>query len=407
MVKLFVLALRTSSIGARFLLSFLFIKHISLQFQGEYTLLLTTITVCMLVTGFDFYVYANRYVIKNMDNASFALSNQAVFHLGSYLLLFIIFFLLQGIGITHQYLAVTVLFLIVFEHLGMEFFRTFIALEKVLIANVILFIRTGLWPIALIYQLVYTETNISLQTVINYWVVSGVLSVFIGFVLIFRAIKIVRVSLDIEWIYKGIKIGGLFFIATIAQKVVEFSDRYLIDAFLGSKSLGIYSFYFQLSNVVNVIIFTIFISFMYPRIIYFIDQRDKQNALGVMRKLKQYCVVVIIGYTILLLIILPYLLDFINKPELYNYQIVLYIFLVGNLFLNLSFTSHYALMAIEKDKTLMLIAIVIAVFNVFGNIFAIQNFGIIGAVSIFAFSSITLYIIKKIAEKKYFKNYEW
>lgn len=407
MIKLVVLALRGSSIGARFLLSFLFIKHISLEFQGEYSLLLTTITICTLITGLDFYVYANRFLIKNSDKASFTLSNQFVFHLFSYVILVVLFFTLQGIGITHEYISITVLFLIVFEHLGMEFFRTYIALEKVLMANILLFLRTGIWPLILIYQLVFTEINITLDSVIKYWVLSGILSVIIGFIYIYNTIKIGTFKFDKRWIFKGVKVGGLFFIATVAQKVIEFSDRYIIEAILGPKTLGIYSFYFQISNLANVIIFTIFISFMYPKIIYYIDKREKQNAMAVIRKLKLYSVGVIVVYTLCLFILMPYVLKLMDKPELYDYQIVLYIFLVGNLFLNLSFTSHYALMAIEKDRKLMWIAIFVAIINLLGNLLAIKYFGIIGAVCVFTFSSLLYYVIKKQAEKFYFESYEW
>ncbi|MFT4644286.1 MAG: O-antigen/teichoic acid export membrane protein [Planctomycetota bacterium] len=407
MIKLIVLALRGFSIGARFLLSFLFIKHISLEFQGEYSLLITTITICTLISGLDFYVYANRFLIKNLDKANFALSNQFIFHLCTYCLLIVVYFSLYLLGVTHDYITITVLFLVIFEHLGMEFFRVYIALEKVLMANILLFLRTGVWPLILIYQLLFTETNISLNLVINYWVLSGMLSVLIGFIYINRTIKLSKPVFDKKWIVRGIKVGGLFFVATGAQKIIEFSDRFIIDAILGPKTLGVYSFYFQLSNLVNVVIFTIFFSFMYPKIIYYIDKREKRNAMAIIGKLKLYSVVVIVIYALFLIFLMPYVLKFMDKPELNEYQIVLYLFLAGNLFLNLSFTSHYALMAVEEDRRLMWIAIVVGVINISGNFVAVNYFGIIGAVCVFALSSALLYFAKGYAEKSYFKTYEW
>ena len=407
MIKLLVLALRGGSIGARFLLSFLFIKHISLEFQGEYALLLTTVTLCMLIVGFDFYVFANRFLIKNQSKVGFTLTNQLMFHLLTYAVLLTVFFILRLSGITHDYLMVTVLFLLVFEHLGMEFFRAFIALEKVLIANIILFIRTGTWPLILIYQLLFTELEVTLDTVINYWLIAGLLSVLLGFILIRGTVKRSKFSFDKEWVLKGFKVGALFLVATMANKIVEFSDRYIIDAFLGAKSLGIYSFFFQLANVVNVFIFTVFISFVYPKIIYLIDNKRKKEAYKVMRKLRINCILTISIYTLALFFILPYLLDFIDKSELYDHQIILYLFLLGNMFLNLSFTSHYALMAIEKDKALMWIGIGIATLTILGNLIAINLFGITGGVSVFVLSSILFFITKSYAEKTYFRRYEW
>ena len=407
MIKLIVLGLRGASIGARFLLSFLIVKNISLEFQGEYSLLLTTITVLMLVAGFDFYVYSNRFVIKHREQTSHALINQLSVHILTYCVLFLIFLILYAFDITSQYISITVIFLLVFEHLGMEFFRTFIAIEKVFIANIILFVRTGTWPIVLIYQLVFTPQEITMKLIITYWLIASVFSVILGFIFIYKEVIGQKFSIDIKWIKKGLKVASLFFVATMAQKIIEFSDRYIIDAFLGAKSLGIYSFYFQLANVVNVVIFTIFISFMYPKIIYFIDKKKKAEAISVINKLKTYSILFICIYTILLALLLPMLLELVGKTELYDYQIILYLFLLGNLFFNLSFTSHYALVAIERDKELTKIAIGLAIFSCIANIVAVQLIGIIGAVMVFALSSLLLFFVKNKTEKHYFKNYDW
>ena len=407
MIKLLVLGLRGVSIGARFLLSFLIVKYISLEFQGEYSLLLTTVTVLMLVTGYDFYVFSNRFIIKHRAQTSYALVNQFAFHLLAYVLLFLIFLILSAIGVTYEYISITVLFLLIFEHLGMEFFRVFIAIEKVLVANVILFVRTGSWPLVIIYQIIFTNQEISMGLIISYWLIASVLSVILGFLFIYKELVGQKLSIDKKWIKKGVKVATLFFTATMAQKIIEFSDRYIIDAFLGAKSLGIYSFYFQLANVVNVIIFTVFISFMYPKIIYYIDKKRKSEAIAVINKLKIYSTLLICSYALVLLLLLPTILEVVGKSELYEFQIVLYLFLLGNLFFNLSFTSHYALVAIEKDKELTKIAIGLAVFSCIANVLAVQYIGIIGAVIVFTLSSMLLFYIKSKTEKHFFKNYDW
>lgn len=382
-------------------------KYISLEFQGEYSLLLTSITVLMLVTGFDFYVYSNRYLIKNREEKSKVLINQFVFHFCTYIILFLLYITLTLFNIPFEYLTITVFFLLIFEHLGMEFFRIFIALEKPLIANIVLFIRTGTWPLLLIYKIVVINEPITIQTIIFYWTAASLLSVILSFALLFKDIFKVKITINKIWIKQGIKVASVFFIATIAQKIIEYSDRYIIDSFLGVKSVGIYSFFFQLANVANVVIFTIFISFMYPQIVYFIDQKLKKEAYSVIRKLQLYSIGFIVFYTIVIAVILPYLLDFVGKSELYNHQIILYLFLVGNLFLNLSYTSHYVLLSLEKDKVLMWIVIGVAIINLAGNFLVVNRFGLKGVVSVFVFSSILLFIIKYKAEKKYLKNYEW
>lgn len=407
MIKFFILGLRGVSIAARFLLSFLFVKYISLEFQGEYALLLTTVTIMMLAVGFDFYVYSNRYMIKNKPETGFTLMNQFVFHLFSYVGLVVLFLVLNYFDIFSQYFTITILVLLVFEHLGMEFFRIFIALEKVLTANILLFIRTGTWPLILIYQLLFTEVDVTINSVIFYWVIASILTVLLGFIMIYKEVFAVKFEIDKKWIKRGFKVGALFFIATAAHKIIEFSDRYIIDAILGAKSLGIYTFFFQLANVANVAIFTIIISFLYPKIIYYVNIKDKKNAFATIKKLQTNSILFIIIYSVIIFISLPYLLELIDKPELNNHQVILFLFLAGNLFLNLSFASHYSLMALEKDKLLMKIGIMVAVLNLGANILAVFYFGIEGAVIVFLISSLLLYIFKQRAINHNFKKYDW
>jgi len=407
LIKFFLLGLRGVSIAARFLLSFLFVKYISLEFQGEYALLLTTVTLMTLAVGIDFYVYSNRFLIKNRTETSFILVNQFVFHLFCYLLVLILFFIFNYFELFSKYITIAIFVLLIFEHLGMEFFRIFIALEKVLIANILLFIRTGIWPLLLIYQLIYTNTLVTLQSVIIYWIGASVIAVLFSFLFLFKEVFSIKFLMDKKWIKNGLKIGAFFFIATIAQKVIEFSDRYIIDAFLGSKSLGIYTFYFQLANVANVAIFTIVTSFLYPKIIHYVNIKDKVNVLATIKKMEVNSILFIVIYSIILFLVLPYLLDLVDKPELNNHRIILFLFLLGNLFFNLSFAGHYSLMALEKDRLLMWIAIIIGFINFAANILAVIFVGIEGAVLVFLASTIALYIIKNRAVKTYFKKYEW
>lgn len=407
MIKFFILGLRGVSIAARFLLSFLFVKYISLEFQGEYALLLTTVTIMMLAVGFDFYVYSNRYMIKNKTETGFTLINQFVFHLFSYVALVVLFLVLNYFDVFSQFFTITILILLVFEHLGMEFFRIFIALEKVLTANILLFIRTGTWPLILIYQLLFSEVHVTLNSVIFYWVLASLVTVLLGFILIYKEVFAVKFEIDKKWMKRGFKVGALFFTATAAHKIIEFSDRYIIDIILGSKSLGIYTFFFQLANVANVAIFTIIISFLYPKIIYYVNERDKKNAYATIKKLQTNSILFILAYSVIIFISLPYLLKLIDKPELNNHQVILFLFLAGNLFLNLSFASHYSLMALEKDKLLMKIGIMVAVLNLAANILAVFYFGIEGAVIVFLISSLLLFIFKQRAINHNFKKYDW
>lgn len=405
--KLSVLALRGISIAARFALSFLFVKYISLEFQGEYSLLITTITLAMMVVGFDFYVYGNRFLIQHKEKENFAIFNQFFFHFATYVLLLAVFTIVRSFSDFDGLLTFTVFFLLILEHLGMEFFRLFIALERPLVANIVLFVRTGTWPVYIIYLMLIKKSIISLDTVINSWIIAAIAAVFLSVIFLWNSLKKIEFKLDKKWIMSGIGIASFFFVSTMAQKGIEFSDRYIINAFLGAKELGIYSFFFQLGNVSNVAIYTMFISFMYPTIITSITQRDENSTKKVIKKLKRSIIGFIGIYAAIIFIFLPFILDIMGKPELNEYKLLLAFFLIGNLFFNLSFTSHYALMAIHKDKVLMVITLIVAVLNLVLNILAVITMGIMGAVIVFYLSAFLLFLIKSNYEKRFFKKFNW
>src|SRR5690606_34286207 len=122
----------------------------------------------------------------------------------------------------------------------------------------------------------------------NSWLIATIASVVISSFFILKNLLKTNLIIDRNWIWKGIGVAGLFFSSTLAQKGIEFSDRYIINSILGSKDLGIYSFYFQLGNVANVAIFTMFISFMYPDILTSINQGDISGARKAIKKLRNY-----------------------------------------------------------------------------------------------------------------------
>ncbi|MGC1631121.1 MAG: hypothetical protein WA749_03310, partial [Gelidibacter sp.] len=89
-IKLATLFIRGLGIGSRFLLTFLITKFISLEFQGEYTLVVSSVTLLIVFFGFDFYVYTGRLIIKEQDKQLFFFKNMIVFFLFSYVLLFFV-----------------------------------------------------------------------------------------------------------------------------------------------------------------------------------------------------------------------------------------------------------------------------------------------------------------------------
>jgi O-antigen/teichoic acid export membrane protein len=391
--KILILVVRAIGILSRFLITFLFTKKISLEFQGEYTLYNTSITLIILLLGLDFYMYSNRYVIKHNDRALFALKNQFVLQLVMYTISFAVFYLLFGdtyFGLKFLLLFFSTTFL---DHLAQDFFRLYIVLKKVLLANIILFIKSSLWTgFLVIYLFLDEKPTISIEQVLIYWSFSSVLAIIIGFYFYPNSLNFFKEEISKTWILKGIKVGCLLLVATIFSKIIEYSDRYLIEYFLGTKSVGIYSFLFQLSNLVNVVIFTIYISFIYPNLMESVHKEDLLGLKSYNNQIINKSTIIIVIYFLVSIVFLPIIIKIVARNELYDYQLVFYVLLIGNLFLNYNFAAYYALIALEKERQIIYVSFFGCIINLVVNIVFIPIFGIItGAFSLLA-ANVFIYI---------------
>ena len=93
------LLFRVLTIAAKFVLSILIVKRLSVADYGTFGIFQTTVTLAIYVLGFDFYTYNTRQILKaNEKSVTDCLMNQLVFHGIVYLivlpLLFFVFFFL-------------------------------------------------------------------------------------------------------------------------------------------------------------------------------------------------------------------------------------------------------------------------------------------------------------------------
>lgn len=401
--KILSLFFRAVTILGRFLLTYLITKKISLELQGEFTLISTTISLLVLLLGFDFYVFSTRKISINKEEPIFVFKNQFVIHtivFFTFALVFLLcmFFLKLPLTFTHFLFIIAILF---FEHLGQELFRLYLILEKVLLANILLFFKSGIWALLIAGYIFFFDINIiSIGSILLTWLFFSIISVVFGLFYFPKINTFFKIKIDKIWIKNGVKVGLYLFMSTVALKIVEYSDRYLISYFLNIKDLGIYSFYFQLYNLFNVAMFTLVISFVFPKIFNAAGEDDflriNKYKKEILRSTFLFCIL----YILIFYFSIEFLLDSIGKVELYKYQNIFYLLLFGGLFMNMSYAYHYILMAKNKDKIIIITNILTAALNVLLNLFFIPLFGIVGAAISFFGSAVILFCLKLYFYKK-------
>ncbi len=368
---------------------------------GDLSLLVTTITFFIYLVGFDFYNYAHRdFISDSQEKIALKLFNQLVFSL----LLFIVSFPLFYVSMSYNNLPyIFIVYLLLFtEYFGQELYRLLVLFSRPVLANFIMFFRSSFWIIVLVLISRYNEDSIEIFDIITYWLFSNVILVLLCFVLTFSFgyVNLKELYIDRTWITKGFLISIPFLLSTITLKIIELSDRYIIGYFYSNIEVGIYSFYANISNSLNVVINTAVVIMLYPKILKAFKENDKAKLKVLIRSYKKEMIIFLSISVILLLVFLHPVLNWIGKSE-YSTELDTYvILLLANVFFNLSLIPHIILYALHKDSYLIKPVIYACIINVVLNFILLPNLGLIGAgISTFA-SFFLIFVMKFLYVKK-------
>ena len=366
---------------------------------GLYSLIISSIYISLIFIGFDIYLDCNRQIIqqeKHKDQ-TFILNNQLAAYIPFYFLFSLTIFFIPERIIPKDFIFLFFTISII-EHLNSEIFRLLLTLRKTIIANLLFFIRNGLWPLA-IFVLYYFNMQLNISILLTYWLYACILSLIIGFIYIRNKYKFNFNLINRKTIIESYKYAFIFFIGTIAYKIVEFSDRYFIDYYLDKESVGVYSLYSQFGSVLNTIIFTIVISIGYPKLLKAIYT----NNFKLIIKEKNDMLIEIVIISVLTIfggyLLLDSLLEVINKPLYLEFNYLFYLVIISNILLNISYVYHFIMIGYKKDYEITFLTLIGAAINILLNIILIKNYGIIGAIFskiiAFTFILISKYIMQR------------
>ena len=367
----------------------------SLSELGIYSLFFTIITLSYILIGYDYYTYSTREILtKDYRSKALMVRDQFIFHLLTYVIvlpLLYSIFLFNIIPQSYLFLFYTIL---VCEHLSQECFRLFTTLSKPLIANLIFFIKSSSWVYIILLISGLGLFDLTLKHILIMWNVGVFLSVLVSlFYIKTLHLGAINKPVNWKWIKRGIVISTPFFISTIAQKVIEFSNRFFIDQYLTKDAVGIYAFYSNIANSMLTITYTAVIMIIYPKLIEYYD-KDIAIYKEYEKKLWVYTFISSIIYIGVIFIIISPLLSFLGEKDLSEHISILWILLPGTAIYMLSFVPHYNLYVKHKDILIMSLTITGAVFNFIFNFFFIKRYGLYGAPLALSFTYMLIFSLK-------------
>lgn len=353
--RIFNIGMRGLTLGSRFLFVFFIAKLLEPADLGLYGLVTAATGYALYLVGLDFYTYATRELLQH-DRGTWGLllKNQLALSLVLYALV------LPGLTLVfvNDWLPWSVAkwfyLLVVLEHICQELGRIFIAVSEQLMSSLVLFLRQGVWAIVITGLMLANHESRTLNAVFAAWSLSCILAIFIG-IRRLRQLKLGGWSLPVDWswISTGIKISVPMLLGTLAIRGIFTVDRYWLQALNSLDVVGAYVLFISIASTVMVFLDAGIFSFSYPALIQAHQQNEHHLFRSKIREMILQTAIVLILFSVLSLLMLPWLLQLIAKP-LYNSYQYLYFWLLAATILNaISMIPHYALYSQRLDKPII------------------------------------------------------
>jgi O-antigen/teichoic acid export membrane protein len=348
---------------------------------GVYGLFVACSTFLLFVFGGDYYTFSNREVLHvSKKEIKLITKNQYFFYFMMYTILFPFSYIIVYLNYIPQRLFLVFYIVTILEHLNQESYRFLITFNKQTQATISLFLRTSLWPIIIIIIRYIFDQRLTLDDVFYLWLLSDIIS------FIYCTPKLFSLGLfawtdskiNLKLIAHSLMIAFPFFVSTIAYKLIEYGNRFILAEVLTKKEVGAFTVIAGLSNSMSVIVSTTVVMYSHPKLLKY----SRTDPFLFKKHAKYFFFENLIMSTIMfigLLFLFQFLPIFIKNTLIINNKTTFVVLLCAIYVYNISLVPHYILYAKKNDLMLMIATILGMFVNLLFCIIFVPNLGMLGA----------------------------
>lgn len=337
----------------KFLLLVYMAKALTPEEVGIYGLIVASVTWFATFTGLDFHNFALRELISGQKPFRFVVSHlQSVFVLNYGVLLL----LCLAAGIHVDWTLISIIFLLtVLEHQGHEASLLAIAVRRPLLSALILFIRSGSWPLVAIFAMALNESLRTIEFVLLSWGLASVSALVVAFFTIYRRTGVaVLAGLDRQWIMAGIKTGLIYWLSSLVLRMTGVLDRYLMEARFGLDMVGVYAFYVSVGLSLAAFVDSAIISFRYPDSVKAVGAGRYHDFSKNQNRMLRNTLLLGLALSCAILLSVPLVLEYMEADLYLRHKDFLFWSLLTYLAYCLSMTPHFGLYSMRKDRVVFL-----------------------------------------------------
>lgn len=393
---LVLMALRVGSMSAKFLLALYTARFLGLADLGIYGLLVGAATMIPWALGFGTTDWTMRQVATMArDDAAACITTRLAFTLAIHIVVQPIAFAINAaLGAPIPWpIAFAAGAILLLEHLACDANDMLIARNRPLFGAVLLFVRAGLWPFAVIAIGLVNPAARTLTFLLVVWLIGLAFAwVVLGFYLL-REQRWRTLALRPRWLVTGIRGSVPLYIKDLAGSLNLYLDRFLVSFFLGLEATGVYTLFWSVGNVVHNLSVASIVQPQLPQLMQS-AARGPESFRALEKKLRRevavWTALLVIGAAIVLPLILPWL----DRPMLQASLPVFWVVLAATV-LRIGADSYgFAMLALHRDTAIAVIAVAGVIASAALNLVLVPAFGLIGAGYAFVLTALGLFIAR-------------
>lgn len=377
--SLFVMCIRITTLIVKFALTLFIARFLSLADLGWFGLVSSAGVAAAPLLGMGYMQTLSRKAVR-------ANANELISPLSHYLLYVICLYLvilggLLMLSLTNTLLILLVWGVVLMEHLGNDSYQILISRAKPIWANILHFIRGGLWaflyiPLAYVFPMLQ-----SIEALLLFWLIGAVIA-FFGVIVALREWPWLRNDASQHKsdtsIFRVLREARPLYISSVCETLSVHSDRFIITAILGVEATGIYVFFLQIGSALANLHYSGVVQMSRPTFVRTAAE-DPTQLSHLLWSTSRIAALSTILFSAVSLFAMPYLLSFIGKETLSVWYVIFYFVLINfnlNVFAEIQKQTIYAMHA---DRAIMHNALLIVLVSLIANTLLTYLFGLTGA----------------------------
>ncbi|ARZ80889.1 MULTISPECIES: MATE family efflux transporter [Enterobacter cloacae complex] len=337
------LGLRASTLGGKVLLMLYLTHAYGVSVVGAYGILVSIISFSVYLSGLELYSLLLKSYTGTQRGSCFAYTNQMFFSLFSSLIVSFSVVIYMHQYFPYKGVTIFAMLLTVTEVLLQEYHRILLAKGRATIANILLFVRNGVWCYFILIFLFYIK--VSDEKIVSFisfcWLCANLIALCFVFLYAKYNLILSFTKISFKILYFLIRKSVPIFISSIFIRVIVSLDKVLLSHFTSLSIVGVYTFYTSIGNALQALLDAGMISYKYKDILFVSRQRKAVEFMVYIKKL--YFTSLICMASIFLASLLFFTI--FNYNDYYEYAFALLIVLISSSLQSLgALFKQYAIM---------------------------------------------------------------